>query len=55
MPHKILLKSVPRELWQNYGMHQERGQESVSYIVHMVAGHDINHLRQIEAILKGTR
>lgn len=50
-----LLKSVPRKQWENYGVHQERGQESVSHIVRMVAGHDINHLRQIEAILKGTR
>jgi DinB superfamily len=50
-----LLKSVPRKLWDNYGIHQERGNESVSHIMRMVAGHDLNHLRQIEAILKGTR
>ena len=50
-----LLKSVPRKLWGNYGVHQERGNESVSHIVRMVSGHDINHLRQIEGILKGTR
>jgi hypothetical protein len=47
-----LLKSVPRKLWENYGVHQERGNESVSHIVRMVAGHDINHLRQIESIFK---
>jgi DinB superfamily len=51
----VLLKSVPQKLWDNYGIHQERGKESVSHLVRMVAGHDINHLRQIEAILKGTR
>jgi len=50
-----LLRSVPRKLWENYGIHQERGNESVSHIVRMVAGHDLNHLRQIEAILKGKR
>jgi DinB superfamily len=50
-----LLKSVPRKLWENYGVHQERGNESVSHVVRMVAGHDLNHLRQVEAILKGTR
>jgi hypothetical protein len=50
-----LLKSVPRKLWENYGVHQERGNESVSHVVHMVAGHDLNHLRQVEAILKGKR
>ncbi len=51
----LLLKSVPRKRWENYGVHEERGNESVSHIVRMVAGHDINHLRQIEGILKGTR
>lgn len=50
-----LLKSVPRKLWENYGVHQERGNESVSHLIRMVAGHDINHLLQIEAILKGKR
>jgi hypothetical protein len=50
-----LLKSVPRKLWDNYGIHQERGNESVSHVVRMVAGHDLNHLQQIEKILKATR
>ena len=48
-----LLKSVPRKLWENYGVHQERGNESVSHVVRMTAGHDLNHLQQIEKILKG--
>ena len=47
-----LLKSVPRKLWGNYGMHSERGKESVARVMAMVAGHDFNHLKQIEAILK---
>jgi DinB superfamily len=47
-----LLQSVPEKLWENYGMHSERGRESVGRVVSMVAGHDMNHLRQIEAILK---
>lgn len=47
-----LLKSVSRKLWNNYGIHQERGNESISHMVRMVAGHDLNHLRQIEGILK---
>lgn len=50
-----LLKSVPRKLWDNYGVHQERGNESVSHVVKMVAGHDLNHLQQIEKILKPKR
>ncbi|HEY6305983.1 MAG TPA: DinB family protein [Candidatus Angelobacter sp.] len=47
-----LLKSIPKPLWDNYGVHQERGNESVAHIVRMMAGHDVNHLRQIEGILK---
>src|ERR1700761_8053186 len=50
-----LLKSVPRKLWDNYGIHQERGNESVSHVVRMVAGHDLNHLQQIEKILRSAR
>lgn len=48
-----LLRSVPKKLWDNHGMHQERGKETISHLVHMIAGHDLNHLRQIEGILKG--
>ena len=33
-------------------MHAERGQETVERILHMMAGHDLNHLQQIEQILK---
>jgi hypothetical protein len=50
-----LVKSVPRKLWDNYGLHQERGKESVSRIISMVAGHDLNHLKQIERIRKPTK
>ncbi|HEY2115594.1 MAG TPA: DinB family protein [Candidatus Angelobacter sp.] len=48
-----LLKSVPRKLWGNYGVHEERGNESISHVVRMVAGHDLNHLQQVQRILKG--
>ena len=48
-----LLKSIPKLLWENYGMHSERGAETVTLITEMVAGHDINHMTQIEKILKG--
>ena len=50
-----LLKHVPRKLWQNHGMHSERGKETITHIVQLYAGHDLNHLRQVEAILNGTR
>jgi len=46
-----LLKSLSPEQWKHYGQHAERGQESIELIVRMVAGHDINHLGQIERIL----
>jgi hypothetical protein len=46
-----LLKSVPRKLWENFGVHQERGNESIAHMMRMMAGHDLNHLRQIEANL----
>ena len=46
-----LFKSLTPEQWKHYGMHSERGQESVEHIVKMFAGHDVNHVRQIEKIL----
>jgi len=48
-----LLKSLPREMWDNYGMHSERGKESVTRVAEMLAGHDINHLSQIRMMIKG--
>jgi hypothetical protein len=50
-----LLKSLTPEQWKQYGMHSERGQETMEHIVRMTAGHDINHLQQIERILPGER
>src|SRR5437899_8364426 len=46
-----LLKSLTPQQWKHYGMHSERGQETIEHIVRMYAGHDINHLQQIERIL----
>jgi len=46
-----LLKSLKPEQWKLCGMHSERGQESIEHIVRMFAGHDLNHLQQIEKIL----
>ena len=50
-----LLKSLRAEQWKQFGVHAERGAESIERIVQMMAGHDINHLRQIEAILAGKK
>jgi uncharacterized damage-inducible protein DinB len=52
MSNLLLLESIPEKLWENYGTHQERGKETVAHIVSMYAGHDLNHLRQVEAIAK---
>src|SRR5271154_3746816 len=46
-----LLKSLAPEQWKHYGMHAERGQESIEHFVRLIAGHDLNHLQQIERIL----
>ena len=48
-----LYRSLSSEQWKHFGIHSERGQESVEYIVRLIAGHDLNHLRQIEQILSG--
>ncbi len=47
-----LLKSLTPEQWKHSGMHSERGEESIEHIARMFAGHDLNHLSQIERILK---
>jgi hypothetical protein len=46
-----MLKLLSSEQWKHHGMHSERGEESVETIVQMMAGHDINHIRQIEKIV----
>jgi hypothetical protein len=47
-----LLKSLTPEQWKHHGLHAERGVETIEHIVRMFAGHDINHMQQIERILK---
>jgi hypothetical protein len=44
-------KSLQPEQWKQSGMHSERGEESIERIARMIAGHDINHILQIERIL----
>jgi DinB family protein len=45
-----LYRSLTPEQWEHYGMHSERGKETARRIVLLCAGHDINHLRQLEAL-----
>jgi hypothetical protein len=47
-----LLKSLTPEQWKHYGMHAERGQETIERVVLMLTGHDINHLNQVENIMR---
>jgi DinB superfamily len=51
----LLLKSLTPDQWKHFGMHSERGQESIEHIVRMFAGHDLNHVQQIERILAKKR
>ena len=46
-----LLKSLDARQWKHFGVHSERGQESIELMVRMMAGHDNNHLLQIDEIL----
>jgi hypothetical protein len=45
-----MLKEIPRETWDNYGMHLERGKETIAHLARMFAGHDTNHVLQVERI-----
>ena len=45
-----LLRSLSEDEWETFGVHAERGVESLRDIAMYFAGHDINHFRQIESI-----
>jgi len=47
----MMLKALPREAWDRHGMHLERGKETIAHVVRMFAGHDTNHVLQIEGIV----
>lgn len=46
-----LLRRVDPRLHENHGMHAERGRETVSHLIRLYAGHDLNHLQQLDQIL----
>ena len=48
-----LLRLLPPGMWSYYGMHEERGKETIARMTEMMAGHDLNHLRQIAGLLNG--
>ena len=46
-----LLRRVDPRLHANYGMHAERGKETIEHLVRLYAGHDLNHVRRVEALI----
>ncbi len=47
-----LLRSLPHSAWQRTGLHPKRGEITIEELAEVVAGHDDNHLKQIEALPK---
>jgi len=45
-----MLKALPSAAWDNYGMHAERGKETIAHLARLFAGHDTNHVLQVENI-----
>lgn len=50
-----LLGMLPKKMWKFYGVHAERGKETITRLAEMVAGHDLNHLMQIERLVRHRR
>lgn len=46
-----LLKRVDPALHAHHGMHAERGKETIGHLLRLYAGHDLNHLSQIERLV----
>ncbi len=46
-----LLRRVDAARLDHAGMHQERGREPITHLMRLYAGHDINHVKQIQALL----
>jgi len=46
-----LLRGLGDAELERYGMHAERGKESIRTMISLYAGHDINHLGQIERLI----
>jgi hypothetical protein len=50
-----LWKSLAAEQLTKFGYHEERGRETVQDLLILVAGHDVNHLNQVQAIASATK
>jgi hypothetical protein len=47
-----LVRSLSGEERSRIGLHEERGPESISHMLRLLAGHDIFHLRQVRRIIE---
>src|SRR4029077_3719313 len=46
-----LVRGLSDEELERYGMHVERGKETIRHLLSLYAGHDLNHLAQIERLI----
>ena len=46
----LLARVEPRRR-EHHGMHAERGKETIDHLVRLYAGHDLNHLAQVERLI----
>jgi hypothetical protein len=46
-----LVRGLDDEKLDRFGVHAERGKESVRHLISLYAGHDLNHLGQIERLI----
>jgi len=49
------LRMLPASAWDKYGIHSERGRESLRDLVTLVAGHDLSHIGQIRKFLSSAQ
>jgi hypothetical protein len=47
-----LLRRVKGDQWERYGIHSQRGKETLATMLRMYAAHDLYHLYQIERVKK---
>jgi hypothetical protein len=46
------LKSLPPEAFENSALHPERGRLTLQDMIEITAGHDLNHLEQLEQLVR---
>lgn len=51
---QFLRQLTPSER-EGYIQHEERGKETLSHLLKMIAGHDLNHLKQIAELAQASR